>query len=385
MTMTLGQSIQAGRKAKGLSQEQLAGQVGVSRQALGKWEKDTALPGLDNLQALARALDVSVDGLLGLDTAAAPALTLENLRALLDARDAEQAKARRRTMAAAAAAGLAVLLAAWLVLAQYRTRLDTVNAQLNTLQAQLGAAQGSISGLNTQMQELQDAVRQGESTVAAWEWRPVDKVHKDAAGWWLNVEVSVTPKTMAQDTAAQLVVRHGDSAEVCEMQKDAAGYRFVTGLLPLKAQEHYDVSVRWLSADGSATTEALGELPLTQVEPQFEWVYSNDLSFGYYLVNGGLQLSSLPADLIIEPPQWMEIHDAVLELYIDSRNAPVETVPIVSWDEEAYGWGGTYQATLPERDAPYPYEGGEAYLLVRFTDQFGGVWTSPKQPLSAIG
>ena len=56
--MTLGQNIQAARKNKGLSQEALAEQVGVSRQALGKWEKDTALPSLDNLQALAAALDV---------------------------------------------------------------------------------------------------------------------------------------------------------------------------------------------------------------------------------------------------------------------------------------------------------------------------------------
>lgn len=81
----------------------------------------------------------------------------------------------------------------------------------------------------------------------------------------------------------------------------------------------------------------------------------------------------------------MEIRDAVLELYIDSHNAPVETVPLGSWSQQTYGWGGTYQANLPERDAPYPYEGGDVYLLVRFTDQFGGVWTSPKQPLSPLG
>lgn len=44
--MTLGQNIQTARKAKGMSQETLAEKIGVSRQALGKWEKDTALPGL---------------------------------------------------------------------------------------------------------------------------------------------------------------------------------------------------------------------------------------------------------------------------------------------------------------------------------------------------
>ena len=57
--MTLGQNIQTARKAKGISQETLAEKIGVSRQALGKWEKDTALPGVDNLQALAKELGVS--------------------------------------------------------------------------------------------------------------------------------------------------------------------------------------------------------------------------------------------------------------------------------------------------------------------------------------
>ena len=61
--MTLGQNIQTARKAKGISQEALAEKIGVSRQALGKWEKDTALPGVDNLQALAKELGVSVDAL----------------------------------------------------------------------------------------------------------------------------------------------------------------------------------------------------------------------------------------------------------------------------------------------------------------------------------
>ena len=58
--MTLGQNIQNARKAKGMSQETLAEKIGVSRQALGKWEKDTALPGLDNLQALAAELGVKL-------------------------------------------------------------------------------------------------------------------------------------------------------------------------------------------------------------------------------------------------------------------------------------------------------------------------------------
>lgn len=77
--MTLGQNIQTARRAKGLSQEALAERIGVSRQALGKWEKDTALPGLDNLQVLAAELGTGVDALLGAEQAdpAAPAVTLD--------------------------------------------------------------------------------------------------------------------------------------------------------------------------------------------------------------------------------------------------------------------------------------------------------------------
>ena len=90
--MTLGQNIQNARRAQGLSQEALAEKIGVSRQALGKWEKDTALPGLDNLQALAAALGIGVDALLGAENAdpAVPAVTLDALRDLLAARDAEE-------------------------------------------------------------------------------------------------------------------------------------------------------------------------------------------------------------------------------------------------------------------------------------------------------
>ena len=108
--MTLGQNIQNARRVQGLSQEALAEKIGVSRQALGKWEKDTALPGLDNLQALAAALGIGVDALLGTENAdpAVPAVTLDALRDLLAARDAEE-KRRRRVWGCAGGAAFIIL------------------------------------------------------------------------------------------------------------------------------------------------------------------------------------------------------------------------------------------------------------------------------------
>lgn len=62
--MTLGQRIAQFRKTKGLSQEALAELVGVSRQAVSKWELDEAQPDAGKLVLLARALEVSTDQLL---------------------------------------------------------------------------------------------------------------------------------------------------------------------------------------------------------------------------------------------------------------------------------------------------------------------------------
>ncbi len=62
--MTSGELIQVRRSRLGLSQEQLAELVGVSRQAVSKWEVGDALPDTDRLLPLARALGVTVDQLL---------------------------------------------------------------------------------------------------------------------------------------------------------------------------------------------------------------------------------------------------------------------------------------------------------------------------------
>lgn len=62
--MTLGEKIREARKKCGLSQEQLADIMAVSRSAIAKWETDKGLPDVGNLKVLARILSVSVDYLL---------------------------------------------------------------------------------------------------------------------------------------------------------------------------------------------------------------------------------------------------------------------------------------------------------------------------------
>ena len=61
----LNENLQALRKAKGLSQEELAERLHVVRQTVSKWEKGLSVPDADLLIRLADVLDTTVSTLLG--------------------------------------------------------------------------------------------------------------------------------------------------------------------------------------------------------------------------------------------------------------------------------------------------------------------------------
>lgn len=62
--MKLHEKIYSQRKLKGLSQEELAEKLGVSRQAVSKWETGEALPEITKLKGLAEVFGVTTDFLL---------------------------------------------------------------------------------------------------------------------------------------------------------------------------------------------------------------------------------------------------------------------------------------------------------------------------------
>ena len=62
--MTFGEKLQALRKSRGWSQEQLAERITVSRQAISKWESGSAVPDTENVVEISRLFGVSTDYLL---------------------------------------------------------------------------------------------------------------------------------------------------------------------------------------------------------------------------------------------------------------------------------------------------------------------------------
>lgn len=64
MNIEIANRLVALRKANGLSQEALAEKLGISRQAISKWERAEASPDTDNLMALASLYGMTLDDLL---------------------------------------------------------------------------------------------------------------------------------------------------------------------------------------------------------------------------------------------------------------------------------------------------------------------------------
>lgn len=62
--MNLGEQLKKLRESKGFSQEDVAKKIGVTRQAIYKWENDKSYPDIDNLILLSEMYNVTLDELI---------------------------------------------------------------------------------------------------------------------------------------------------------------------------------------------------------------------------------------------------------------------------------------------------------------------------------
>ena len=70
MNLKTAERLRYYRKKYNYSQEELAEKIGVSRQAVSKWERDLSCPDINSLPALAEILEVTVDELMQVKTTA---------------------------------------------------------------------------------------------------------------------------------------------------------------------------------------------------------------------------------------------------------------------------------------------------------------------------
>lgn len=115
--MSLAHNIRTLRRSAGLAQEQLAERLGVSRQAVSKWESGRSIPDAERLLALAQTFSVTMEALMTEDlgseqTTDASAATQSQTAAtgtLAGASTSQRRRPRRRLVAGGALCGVAAV------------------------------------------------------------------------------------------------------------------------------------------------------------------------------------------------------------------------------------------------------------------------------------
>ena len=224
--MTLGQRIQKLRKGAGLTQEQLAERMGVTRQAVSKWESDGGVPELDTLIAMSRLFHVTIGQLLGVEelrksgvgsgedggqTQVGTGLHEAQVEAILR-RYVEATRAQRQAppsmygkygwkaplLAVAGLAALMVLLG--LFMNHVNSTIGNMRATLSNLQTTVWDWEYEISNIQSdirQMQEEQNSLFSSlDSAVTGF----------DPEGETVEVELAAVLKTYTPGTQLQFVL-----------------------------------------------------------------------------------------------------------------------------------------------------------------------------------
>ena len=374
--MEFGTRLQALRKERGLSQEALADRLGVSRQAIGKWESGGALPSIDNLLELAAILETTVDYLLTGAEPPAPeeqdplaygepeTVSVDALKALLAEQQPEpepkKRKYLRRGLYGLAAAGLVVLLG---LLWSYHARLSELESAVSLINVTVGSmdarVQGTLSGIQTDIQESLD---QQASILSDWDCSPGDY---DSETNTACLRLSATPKTLTEDTRLYFVLSPmGSSASTLDQPITVEGRIPATegpspGTFTAEVQvpmvQDFVVSVL-LEQEGFRYTETMIQ------QYDFSSLYictmtadSGDFSFTYtqgakYLTVYGQPAVTVQAAASTSAPKPETL---LFELYVDNELAYSETRDLLKYYvEDGTDWAIFYPNTLQDPKVP---------------------------------
>ena len=383
--MTIGERIALLRKRAGLSQEKLAALIGVSRQAIGKWESNLSLPGIDNLQELARVLGVSCDELItGVPTTQPDApngqVALESVKSLLTQQtETDRRAARRRFLLGLIPALLACLLALGAVgfSCVLFFRAQGLEDELAALSGRISALQGQLAaGIGTN--DPSDSAALVADYSCSYTLLPGGKA--------VRLQLEALPKSVAAGQSASFSLIAGDQNLVQPATAEGGGFR-AEFEIPLTG-EYNDFKVSFLLKDTAGNTEQ--ELLFT--ESEFLTRYTIWLSLdpdtfaaarqsdGSWIIGGRMALSverseelypvAGSLELVIEGKtvQRIPLEAATFDQFADSDDGGAD-------DQAPVATGFISYTDFPIRQ--YTASGAEEITVIaRITDNKGGEHTA---------
>lgn len=307
------------RRAAGLSQEELAEKLNVSRQAVSKWENGAAQPELSKLVELSRLYGVSVDELLSLEEAEkGDAKAASSVDASTPAQKtlAAPKKVRRQKLLLGAAA---VCLALAVGLALYNNhRVKQLERQVGSLQSQIMSVQSSLSsqiaGISSSVRE---AMEESATLTAQFDYT-VKRFDLDA--YTCTVAFALRPKTVQDGLAVSLRLRSlasDDGTTAVELVRDE--YDVYRGETVLSMNDDGFEATAAYDTGGERQLETIRDLP-GFADEALPKLYE-DLSFGYVLSR-----SYSSSDIRCSVRGWADPEDhRTANLYLGAYDADVRS------------------------------------------------------------
>ena len=231
------------RRASGMSQEELAEKLGVSRQAVSKWESGATQPELSKLIELSKLYSVSVDELLSLEHAKPEQDAAESpVQSNAEKAPAEKLSFRdfciqHKKIIGGAAVALAALIA---VGVHYNNRINTLSTQVNDLRSQLYNVQNNLSNqIDGISNNVSDILTRESSLISQYNY---EITNVDLKKQECTIAFSLLPKTISEGTTVIIgVTDHGNSSPLdsyrpgysADLTQDGFGYLHGSVTVPL--------------------------------------------------------------------------------------------------------------------------------------------------------
>ena len=358
--MTVGQRIAQKRRELGLSQEELGERLGVSRQAIYKWESDQALPEIEKLVNLSKLFSVPVGWLLGVEDEPSPGsggeLTGEQLKmaeeiakryidAIPQPGPAPEPPKKRRKWPFVLAA--VVLIA---VFWHLFGRLDGLGNQYNSLQYAIGNISDSVDRQIDGIAGRVESILEAQNTLVA-DWS-VDRA-PDYRANEITFTLRAVPKTYEEGMTAIFVLESAGARSETPVEP-GADHAF-SGEIACPLTDDIRLSVVFVSADGTRQTQLLEQYP---------YLYS----------------SSFPDARIVGASLWVDMQGGDTLPADDICCSVSEKVCAVTdircglfRDKELVAWYEAEPLSLPD-GAPKPLDGDSYFSRPRLTLERGHVY-----------
>lgn len=270
------------RRASGMSQEELAEKLGVSRQAVSKWESGATQPELSKLIELSKLYSVSVDELLSLEHAKPEQDAAESpVQSNAEKAPAEKLSFRDFCIqhkkiiggAAVAAVALAALIA---VGAHYNNRINTLSTQVNDLRSQLYNVQNNLSNQIAGISNNVSDILARESSLISQYSYEVKSVNLKKQK--CTLAFSLLPKTISENTIVNIgVIDHGNSSPLdsyrpgysADLTQDGFGYLHGSVTVPLSDELGVNVNFMTNGETQSQELDTISNLK-SQYQPQLK-------------------------------------------------------------------------------------------------------------------